>query len=118
MLFSQWYKAWSVNIDEQVVLFLFWCHSLTLITYCSGRAKVKYDYYLSCVTTKPSHLSITAPDQQPPPSYEGINSTAVRLNWKGPDYPNGLITQYMLFRNGTLVYTLKGDGKAVAEYLY
>jgi hypothetical protein len=64
-----------------------------------------------------AHLSITAPDQQPPPSYEAINSTAVRLNWKGPDYPNGLITQYMLFRNGTLVYTLKGDGKAVAEYI-
>ena len=62
------------------------------------------------------YLFLTAPDQQPPPSYEAINSTAVKLIWKGPDYPNGLITQYMLFRNGTLVYTLKGNGKPLDIY--
>jgi len=58
-----------------------------------------------------SHSVLTAPAQQPPPYYEAINSTALKVIWKSPDYPNGVIEFYKLFRNGTLIFTVLGDGK-------
>lgn len=33
-----------------------------------------------------------------------INSTTVELYWSPPENPNGLISQYQLSRNGTLVF--------------
>ncbi|XP_060070524.1 usherin-like [Ylistrum balloti] len=54
------------------------------------------------------------PTQQPPPSHEQINSTTLKLMWQQPDYPNGIIIQYKLYRNGTLVFTGQGQN---SEYL-
>ncbi|XP_041578632.1 usherin [Vulpes lagopus] len=38
------------------------------------------------------------------PRYIIINSTTVELYWNPPEKPNGLISQYQLSRNGTLVF--------------
>ncbi|XP_021347323.1 usherin-like [Mizuhopecten yessoensis] len=54
------------------------------------------------------------PTQQPPPSHDQINSTTLKLMWQQPDYPNGIIIQYKLYRNGTLVFT---GGANATEYM-
>ncbi|KAM5238832.1 usherin [Ctenodactylus gundi] len=38
------------------------------------------------------------------PRHTVINSTAVELHWSPPERPNGLISQYRLSRNGTVVF--------------
>ena len=48
---------------------------------------------------------MTEPDQQPPPDHHQNSSTQLWLKWKEPDYPNGVIKEYRLFRNGTLIFT-------------
>ncbi|XP_062584554.1 usherin-like isoform X1 [Saccostrea cucullata] len=45
------------------------------------------------------------PAQQPPPEHQQNSSTVLWLTWKEPDYPNGVIKEYRLFRNGTLIFT-------------
>lgn len=52
------------------------------------------------------------PDQQPPPEHRQNSSTELWLKWKEPDYPNGVIKEYRLFRNGTLIFT----GNSSSEY--
>ena len=42
---------------------------------------------------------ITAPDADP------VNATAVLVSWSPPSQPNGDIIQYMLYQNGTLVFS-------------
>ena len=42
---------------------------------------------------------ITAPDADP------VNATAVLVSWSPPFQPNGDIIQYMLYQNGTLVFS-------------
>ncbi len=45
------------------------------------------------------------PSQQGPPIVRTISSTTLNVLWDPPDQPNGLITKYELYRNGTRVYT-------------
>ncbi|XP_064622303.1 usherin-like [Lineus longissimus] len=44
------------------------------------------------------------PAQQPAPQYTVVNATALRLTWSPPDYPNGIILQYFLFRDGQQIF--------------
>ncbi|XP_052767673.1 usherin-like isoform X2 [Mya arenaria] len=57
----------------------------------------------------------TAPDQQPRPTHEALSSTSLRLTWKGPDYPNGVIESYKVYRNDTLIFVLLGDERTVVD---
>ena len=45
------------------------------------------------------------PSQQGPPFVYKSSSTILRVQWEPPDQPNGLITKYELYRNGTRVYS-------------
>ena len=49
-----------------------------------------------------------APDGLSPPVTTVINSTAIHIEWQEPSQPNGVITEYILSRNGT--YILRGIG--------
>ena len=51
-----------------------------------------------------------APSQQPPPSYEILNSTAFMLFWNPPDYPNGVIQVYHLYRDGLKIADVNATG--------
>ena len=62
---------------------------------------------LSYITFLFSNL---APSQQPPPYHEPLSPSALRIYWNNPDYPNGVIEQYRVFRNGTLIFVLGGTG--------
>ncbi|XP_041351149.1 usherin-like [Gigantopelta aegis] len=44
-----------------------------------------------------------APAQQPPPTHIPLSSTSIALSWGPPDYPNGIIKQYNIVRNGTIL---------------
>ena len=48
-------------------------------------------------------MCFVAPSQQPPPMAEDITSTSIALHWAAPDYPNGVIIGYFLFRDGELI---------------
>jgi len=56
-------------------------------------------------------ILLIAPSQQPPPEYEPINSTTLRLYWDRPDYPNGVIIRYQLYRDGRKIATVAVNGK-------
>ncbi|KAK3093068.1 hypothetical protein FSP39_010666 [Pinctada imbricata] len=64
------------------------------------------------------------PAQQPPPEFFARSPTAISLKWRLPDYPNGIIVKYRLFRNGTLVFSGNGtdqtynDTELLAYTLY
>ncbi|XP_028396319.1 LOW QUALITY PROTEIN: usherin-like [Dendronephthya gigantea] len=67
-----------------------------------------------CDTCKPGTRSLKeentfgcsgVPSQQGPPFVHVISSTTLRVLWDPPDKPNGLITSYELYRNGSRVYT-------------
>ncbi|KAJ8045141.1 Usherin [Holothuria leucospilota] len=50
------------------------------------------------------------PEQQPPPSLSPVSPYAVLLSWGPPDQPNGIITQYTIYRNGSQITSgLFGD---------
>ena len=49
---------------------------------------------------------ISAPAQQPPPTHKPLSSTSIALFWGPPDYPNGIIKQYNIVRNGTVLTSL------------
>lgn len=82
-------------------------------------------YFLNCVSVT-QHVTLnlnprvasneavifqTAPSQQPPPEYTPISATAIRLTWGTPDYPNGVILAYNLYRDGSLLAALNSTGK-------
>ena len=46
-----------------------------------------------------NYLLFSAPSQQPPPNYEPLSPTSLRLYWDGPDYPNGVILRYYVYRD-------------------
>ncbi len=48
----------------------------------------------------------SAPSQQPPPDYEVLGPTSLRIFWAAPDFPNGVITNYTLYRDGVPLRTL------------
>ena len=58
----------------------------------------------------------TDPDQQPPPQYRVLNTTALRLFWNPPDYPNGIIQKYVLYRDNTVIATLDSDSMCIIYY--
>ena len=45
------------------------------------------------------------PSQQGPPFVRTLSSTTLSVLWDPPDQPNGSITKYELYRNGTRVYS-------------
>ena len=61
--------------------------------------------------------SVTTPEDTPeqiqPPNIAVISSTSLLVTWQEPLQPNGVITNYTLFRNGASVFT----GKANFSYL-
>ncbi|CAG2235417.1 USH2A [Mytilus edulis] len=69
----------------------------------------------TCVTGS-SHLNADnpygcskIPAQQPPPLHTQLSSEALHLYWYEPDYTNGVINSYRLFRNATLVFVGNGS---------
>ena len=65
--------------------------------------------YILTVTS--NMILLIAPSQQPPPEHEPINSTTLHLYWGRPDYPNGVIIRYHLYRDGGKIATVAVDGK-------
>ena len=57
------------------------------------------------------YLLLTAPSQQPPPEYELIGATTLRIYWGVPDYPNGIIEAYYLYRDDVKIATVDVNGK-------
>jgi len=55
-------------------------------------------------------LAHSAPSDQAPPVYVTVNSSAIHLSWSAPDQPNGVIVQYQLYRNGSLVASTSVNG--------
>ena len=45
-----------------------------------------------------------APSKQAPPYFSQLNASSLIVNWDPPDYPNGVIIYYLVFRNDTLVF--------------
>lgn len=58
------------------------------------------------------------PAQQPPPLHNQLSNTALHLYWTEPDYPNGVIGRYRVYRNGTLVFTGNETGKILYNREY
>ena len=52
---------------------------------------------------------VPEPSQQPAPVYRPLSPTSMDISWSPPDYPNGVIVQYRLFRNDTLVFEDNGE---------
>ena len=52
---------------------------------------------------------VAAPSQQPAPVYKPLSPTSMNISWSPPDYPNGVIVLYRLFRNDTLQFEAKGE---------
>uniref|UniRef100_W5NGL3 Usherin n=1 Tax=Lepisosteus oculatus TaxID=7918 RepID=W5NGL3_LEPOC len=46
-----------------------------------------------------------SPAQQPPPTGQILNSTAIALSWSPPDSPNTNVLKYRLYRDSTEIYT-------------
>jgi len=49
--------------------------------------------------------SYLVPSNQPAPFAEVLSQRVILLTWSPPDSPNGLISRYDLYRNGTLIYS-------------
>ena len=43
------------------------------------------------------------PSQQPPPYFDEHSKDAVTLKWNPPDYPNGEILNYTVYRDGEML---------------
>ena len=52
---------------------------------------------------------VPEPSQQPAPVYKPLSPTSMDISWSPPDYPNGVIMLYRLFRNDTLVFEDNGE---------
>lgn len=50
-------------------------------------------------------MYVLAPFQQPPPTGEVLNSSAINLSWSSPDSPNSNRLIYQLFRDEEEIYT-------------
>ena len=61
-------------------------------------------------------LISTEPDQQPPPEHEVLSTTALRLYWGPPDYPNGVIKRYVVYRDNVLLVTLDANSMYFTFY--
>lgn len=79
------------------------CKSLTQGRDCSGckpgssRLEAK----------NPSGCS-KAPYQQPPPDAEAISPNSLKLSWSQPDEPNGVISLYIVYRDGNVLVNTSG----------
>ena len=54
---------------------------------------------------------LSVPTQQPPPMYWPLSSTALHIYWDPPDYPNGVILIYFLYRDGQQIAALEPNGR-------
>ena len=50
------------------------------------------------------------PSEQPPPSCQPVSKGVMAVSWLPPDYPNGVIIRYAIYRNGTLLTNLTANG--------
>lgn len=48
----------------------------------------------------------SAPDEQAPPTATPTSSTSILLTWLEPEAPNGIITSYRVYRNGSVITTV------------
>ena len=61
-------------------------------------------------------MRLKAPSQQPPPNYDPLSPTSLRLYWDAPDYPNGIILRYFVYRDGEKVGEVDpSDGKGLCK---
>ena len=54
-----------------------------------------------------SNVILTLPDTPEdvfPPQLESVSSSSIRVTWREPGSPNGVIQRYVLFQNGALVF--------------
>ncbi|XP_013386515.1 usherin-like [Lingula anatina] len=96
------------------------CHAMT------GQCECKeFVTSLKCDQCKPDSSVLEAenpygcsktPQQQPPPTYMVLNATSLRIMWGPPDYPNGVILTYFLFRDGQQAAALDPNVTQVLEY--
>ena len=80
------------------------------------------------------NIYLKEPTQQPPPTIKQINGSAIQVSWTLPDYPNGLkknliwkvfnfylsqgvITYYLLRRNGIILANSVSGSKIYLVYL-
>ena len=47
---------------------------------------------------------MSAPSQQPAPTWEALSSSSIKLTWEAPDEPNGAIIWYGVYRDNLLIY--------------
>ncbi|XP_075060358.1 usherin [Mixophyes fleayi] len=78
----------------------------------------KYVFFLTACTSvgcNNSQMSSGNTSQAPPqgvwldPCHVTINSSVLELYWREPEKPNGMISQYRLIRNGTVLSTRSGE---------
>ncbi len=55
-------------------------------------------------TNKVINLKIKEPSKQSPPSVSVLTARSVQVTWLQPDYPNGVIAYYALYRNDSVVF--------------
>lgn len=53
-------------------------------------------------------ISISAPEEQAPPTPQPFNFSAILLTWRPPESPNGEIISYILYRNNTIIANVTG----------
>lgn len=53
---------------------------------------------------------VPVPSQQPPPQSPNRTSNSITLSWGPPDYPNGPLVGYNIYRNGTLIANTSATG--------
>ncbi|XP_048258912.1 usherin-like [Haliotis rufescens] len=54
------------------------------------------------------------PSQQPPPTHNP-RTMSMELTWRPPDYPNGVIQEYRVIRNASVVATINGSSELKYE---
>ncbi|XP_075719450.1 usherin [Rhinoderma darwinii] len=78
----------------------------------------KYTFFLTVCTSvgcNSSEMASGYTSQDPPqgvwldPHHVTINSSALELYWREPEKPNGMISEYRLIRNGTVISTRSGE---------
>ncbi|XP_056424309.1 usherin isoform X1 [Hyla sarda] len=78
----------------------------------------KYLFFLTVCTPvgcNSSEMTSGYTSQAPPqgvwqdPHHVTINSSALELYWREPEKPNGMISEYRLIRNGTVISTRSGE---------
>lgn len=60
---------------------------------------------ITLIFTSSVFVYVLAPFQQPPPTGEVLNSSAINLSWSSPDSPNSNQLIYQLYRDEEEIYS-------------